>query len=88
MQPGMLNFRHTEEAKRKISIGSKNRAPASEETRQLIAEANYIPVIGTKDGVDYHFKSIQDACEFTGAHGGNITRAIHKDGRKTAAKYT
>ena len=88
VQPGMLNFKHTEEAKKKISIGGKNRAPASLETRKRIAEANFIPVIATKDGIDYHFKSIQDACKFTGAHDSNVSRAIKRIGRYKAAGYT
>lgn len=88
VQPGMLNYKHTEEAKKKISIGGKNRAPASLETRRLIAKANFIPVIATKNGVDYYFKSIQDACAFTGACDSNVSRAIKQLGRKTAAGYT
>lgn len=89
VQPGMLNFRHSEEAKRKISIGGKNKLPPSLETRRKIAQANFKSCIASKDGVDYCFDSIQDACVFTKAHPGNVAQAIRGyRGRKTTAGYT
>lgn len=44
----MLGTKHTEESKRKISEGQKNRPPASDETKRKISEKNTGRLLGIK----------------------------------------
>lgn len=74
VKPGMLGFNHTEEVKRRISDNSKK--PKAEATKLKIAEANFKSCVATKDGIDYHFPSIQEGCRILNTSPNNVSRCF------------